>query len=96
MPKPFQKGDIRINRAGRPKKGQALTDILNSVLDFDHRSGKTKRQVIAEKLVELALKGDMAALKYIFDRCDGRPRETVQLIDAATENKLREILNGRK
>ena len=69
MPKPFVKNDPRINRAGRPKKGTALTDILSYKLDLVHKAGKMKREAIAERLIEVALDGDVAALKYVFDRC---------------------------
>ena len=76
--KPFKKDDPRINREGRPKKGEALTDILNTVLDEVDSSGKMRREIIAEKIVELAEKGDIIALKYIFDRTDGKPIETIK------------------
>jgi hypothetical protein len=76
--KPFIKNDTRINRNGRPKKGTALTDILNYNLDMVHKSGKLKREAIAEKLIEVALDGDLAALKYIMDRTDGKPIETIR------------------
>jgi hypothetical protein len=77
MPKPFVKNDPRINRAGRPKKGTALTDILNYQLDLVFKAGKLKREAIAEKLIETALAGDVAALKYVFDRLDGKPVQAV-------------------
>jgi len=96
MGKPFEKDDPRINRKGRPKKGAALTDILNNKLDLVHKSGKLKREAIAEKLIEAALNGDLAALKYVFDRIDGRPKETVELTDSATDARLKEIMNGSK
>jgi len=97
MGKPFEKNDPRINRKGRPKKGSALTDILNYKLDLVHKSGKLKREAIAEKLIEAALNGDIAALKYIFDRCDGRPKESIELTDGAIDVRLREIMgNGSK
>lgn len=54
---------------GRPPKGEALTDILRTKVD---------KEAIADKLLEIAMeKGDLAALKYIYDRLDGRPVETV-------------------
>ena len=54
---------------GRPPKGEALTEILRSKLD---------KHAVAEKLIEMAMeKGDLAALKYIYDRVDGKPVETV-------------------
>jgi len=76
--KSFKKDDPRINRNGRPKKGAALTDILNGKLDSIHKAGKTKKEAIADKIIELALNGDITALKYIFDRIDGKPIETVK------------------
>lgn len=76
--KPFEQGDKRINRRGRPKKGQSLTDILNYTLDQkDEKSGKLRREVIAEKLLALAESGDVMAIRYVMDRIDGKPRETI-------------------
>ena len=93
MAKPFEKGDNRINRKGRPKKGTALTDILNYKLDTADNTGKMKREAVAEKIIELAICGDVTALKYIFDRVDGKPKESIE-IDADVETKLKGILNG--
>jgi len=91
MGRPFEKDDPRINRSGRPKKGAALTDILNYKLDLVHKSGKLKREAVAEKLIELALDGDVSALKYIYDRVDGRPVQTtvVEVPDMSEDTKKR-------
>ena len=56
------------NPNGRPKKGKSLTEALEARLD---------RFALAEKLIELAMSGDIQAIKYIYDRVDGRPTETV-------------------
>jgi len=97
MAKPFEKGDARINRKGRPKKGQALTDILNYKLDLKNESGKLRREAIAEKLILLAEGGDFHALRYLIDRLDGRPRESLVLTDGgAMDSKLKEILGNGK
>ena len=93
MGKPFAKGDERINRRGRPKKGQALTDILNYKLDQKDATGKLQREAVAEKLIGLALEGDMTAIRYVMDRVDGRPKETVSLESTAIETKLLEVFN---
>ncbi|MDR2103383.1 MAG: VRR-NUC domain-containing protein [Treponema sp.] len=84
---PFAKKDPRINRRGRPKKGQALTDILNYKLDQKNETGKLQREAVAEKLIALALEGDMAAIRYVMtgktvldtlaDSMKGRQREAV-------------------
>ena len=91
MGKPFEKGDPRINRSGRPKKGMALTDILNYKLDLAHKAGKLKREAVAETLIETALGDDVAVLRYIFDRVDGRPMQTavVEMQDISEETKKR-------
>jgi hypothetical protein len=91
--KPFEKNDPRINRKGRPAKGAALTEILSDKLDAV-KDGKTRREIVAERLIELAENGDIAALKYVFDRTDGKPKESVELSGGAVDQKLREILNG--
>jgi len=89
MPVPFIKGDPRINRAGRPKKGQTMTDILSWALDqrktiTDSETGKEKslllRHALAEKLISKAINdGDVSAIKYIYDRIDGRPKENIEM-----------------
>ena len=95
MPTPFEKGDKRINRKGRPKKGSALTDILNYKLDIKDEAGKLDREVIAEKLIEAAKKGDIVAVKYIFDRLEGRPVQAVEL-DAQIDNYDRQMRESTK
>ena len=64
----FQKGQSG-NPAGRPKKGQALTDILKTVVD---------KRKLAEKLLELAYDGDITAIKYVYDRVDGKPMQSFE------------------
>jgi hypothetical protein len=63
----FEKGTV-ANPNGRPKKGETFTDILRSKADPED---------IADRLIALAKKGDLAALKYIYDRMDGTPRQTI-------------------
>jgi hypothetical protein len=89
MPTPFVKNDPRINRKGRPKRGECLTDILNWTLDQKRKikneeTGEEKslllRQMLAQKLIYKAVdEGDVPAIKYIFDRLDGRPKETIEM-----------------
>jgi len=83
---PFKKGDLNINRDGRPKKGQSLTDILAWALDQNktlknEKTGENRevlvRQALTEKLIAMGLNGDINAIKYIMDRIDGKPIETL-------------------
>jgi hypothetical protein len=77
---PFKKGDPMINRKGRPKRGETFTDILNVVLREESVTYKgeqiTGKEAAARKLLELAMGGDVSALKYIADRIDGLPVAT--------------------
>jgi len=71
------------NPNGRPKKEYCLTDILKAqgnLEDIEIKDGTkiTRKQAVAKKLWALAMGGDVAALKYLFDRIDGRPLQTIE------------------
>ena len=79
------------NPAGRAPKEQALTDVLRE---------KVNKEAIAEKLIEIAMeKGDISALKYIYDRIDGKPIETIKqhvTEDNPVHDLIRELVYGTK
>ncbi|GMO64025.1 MAG: hypothetical protein Ta2A_11530 [Treponemataceae bacterium] len=84
----FKKGDPRINRNGRPPKGTSLAETLRERVDHIK---------LADSLLSLAYDGDVAALKAVYDRIEGRPHESIELNtggDIAV--KLESILGGRK
>ena len=92
-----------INRAGRPKAGETLTDALREYAtkaDVDFNGGKiTRKQALSQKLWQMALQGDLVAIKYIFDRMDGRPVETLkQEIHEVNDvhNMIAELVYGTK
>lgn len=66
------------NPNGRPPKEKALTSILERYGE-EQEDGKTRKERLAEELWALALSGDLPAIKYIYDRLDGRPRETMDV-----------------
>jgi hypothetical protein len=70
----FVKGESG-NPHGRPLKGQTFTDLIGTVgaEEFDTL---TRKERLVRKLWELAEGGDLGALRYLIDRCDGRPRES--------------------
>jgi len=91
----FEKGDPRINRNGRPRKGKSLTEYLQRALKKEQPDYKKNKEALAEALIELAIKDkNIAAIRYIYDRVDGRPKETVEITDRAVDVKLKEILNN--
>lgn len=52
----------------------ALTERLDEI---DPVSGRKKLFSIAEKLVDMALGGDMQAIKELMDRVDGKPAQSL-------------------
>jgi ribosomal protein L17 len=96
MGKPFEKDDPRINRRGRPKKGETLTDLLREKIETTKTAKEklTRKERIVEKLIALAEGGDFSALRYLFDRLDGKPKESIEMTDGAVDQRLREIMNG--
>ena len=75
------------NPAGRPKKEQCLTETLRKIADEPLTpDGLTRREALARLLWEKALvDGDMPAMKYIYDRIDGSPRQAMELTGADGE-----------
>jgi len=73
------------NPNGRPRKGQTLTDLMEKYLNkkVDTKQGKKKyKEIFVQKVIELAFKGELSAIKLIWNYIDGLP---VQKIDQKTE-----------
>ena len=75
--RPFKKGQ-RANPNGRPRKGNSLAEVLRLALEVKH-DGKAAKVLLAEKLIEVGLTGNIAAIAYAFDRVLGRPQQSVEL-----------------
>lgn len=73
---PFPKGRSG-NPSGRPKE-QAWRDALRIAVKEAMQDGTSKLRRLAEKTVELALEGDIQAIKEIGDRLDGKPVQAVE------------------
>jgi hypothetical protein len=91
----FVRGDPRINRKGRPRRGKSLTDFLEKALKQKRTEGGKNNEALAKTLIELAIKDrNITAIRYIFDRIDGKPTENIEFSDAVVDVRLKEILNG--
>jgi hypothetical protein len=69
----FKKGQV-TNPAGRPKKGECLTEILREIGDLKDIKTKDalmdRKTALCQKLWQMALFGDFPVMKYVFDRLD--------------------------
>ena len=74
------------NPKGRPKLGEALTDVLRERID---------KQEIADKLLAMAREGNVTALKYVFDRIDGMPSQHIEMSNEKDAEWL-ELFRGAK
>ncbi len=76
----FKKGDPRINRKGRPKKGRTIPDLLRRIGDeiHDEETRVTKYEAMCQTAWEQAIKGDTSARTFIADRTEGKPIERIK------------------
>ncbi len=80
----FSKGESG-NSAGRPRLTK-ITEALREQVseELPDAPERTIAEAIARKLITLALGGDIAAIKEVFDRCEGRPKQAIDLDIQAT------------
>lgn len=69
--KPGQSG----NPNGRPKKGTALTDIMREMFV---ENGAIPKAIVA-KLLQMAAGGDIAAIREVLDRIEGKPMQATDI-----------------
>lgn len=91
--KPFPSGDAHPRKGGRPKGSKNLTTLLRKYLktkaEITHPTSGEKQKlamqdIIAMKLIDLAQKGNIKAIREIWDRIEGTPmqhHEIMQLQD---------------
>lgn len=86
------------NPGGRPKKGETLTDILRGYLNEPDPDSPpyTRKQMLAQALYSRAIEGDVVAIKYTYDRIDGKPVETVDNTHDGTMVIMVKSVDGSK
>ena len=63
------------NPKGRPVKGECLTSLLKDEIEKicpDDKDGKTWKELIVIATMRLAIEGNKAALKEVWERIDGK------------------------
>jgi hypothetical protein len=63
--------------AGRPPKEKSFANMLNIAIKQANDEGVTKLRAVADALVDLAVAGDMQAIKEVADRLDGKPAQAI-------------------
>ncbi len=67
------------NPNGRPK-GKTFSGYLREALEkIDPKTGKETYVSVAEALLRVALRGDVAAIKEFADRLDGKPSQKTDI-----------------
>lgn len=79
----FAKGSV-WNPKGRPRKGEALTDALSEHIDKD---------ILAKKLSELVDKKNLGAIRYVYDRIDGKPKQLIR-VSNEKDNEWLDLFRG--
>lgn len=63
--------------AGRPPKEKSFANMLNIAIKEAHDEGRDKLRAVADALVAKAIAGDVAAIKEVADRLDGKVPQAV-------------------
>jgi hypothetical protein len=74
---PFSKGDPNINREGRPRKGESLADVMEKILAENAGQDFDKKEALCRKMIKLAFDGESWAMKEVFDRTYGKPKQVI-------------------
>jgi hypothetical protein len=78
----FVPGDPRINRKGRPKKGQSLAEKFRDALtekSAEDSEDYTKLDMLIDKVVEMALEGDQSAIEFALARGWGKLIDRIEI-----------------
>lgn len=85
-PKPWKPGQSG-NPNGRPKKEYSLTDGLREyVAETDPDKKKLRKDVLVEKLYTLAQRGDLQAIREVWDRLEGTTSKTETNVNVGIQN----------
>lgn len=83
MPNPrpilFKKTGSAANPNGRPKREWTVAGLIEQAMEEQDETGVPYKKAVYNKLVSLAKKGDVMAIKEINNRLDGMPKQVNEL-----------------
>lgn len=66
-------------KSGRKPNERPIRHFLSKKLDeIDARTGKTYMLSLIDTIVEQAIDGDMSAVREVFDRLEGKPKQMTE------------------
>ena len=87
----FQDHPELINKAGRPPKEQSVTAYFDEFIHGVDEEGIDRRAILSQKLWGLVMAGDIAAIRYAFDRLDGTPKQRIDHIESSLDRDWYEL-----
>ena len=74
-PTQFKKGQSG-NPKGRPPRTWTVAGLIEEAMEEQDETGVPAKKIVYQKLVALAKRGDMVAVKEIDQKLDGMPKQT--------------------
>lgn len=75
----FNANPQNINRKGAPKREWTVQGLIEQAMEEEKETGKPYKKAVYEKLVSMAVKGDIQAIKEINNRLDGMPKQSTDI-----------------
>lgn len=72
----FNANPQNINKAGRPPRDWTVSGLIEEAMEEADETGVPAKKLIYQKLVALAKRGDIQAVKEINQRLDGMPQQS--------------------
>lgn len=75
----FNTNPQNINKKGRPPRDWTVAGLIEEAMEESDETGIPAKKLIYQKLVSLAKRGDIQAVKEINQRLDGMPQQKADL-----------------
>jgi len=75
----FNTNPQNINKKGAPKRAWTVQSLIEQAMEEQDETGVPYRKIVYKKLVKLAAKGDIIAIKELNNRLDGMPHQSTDI-----------------